>query len=72
MRMIPQSATWAGKGWEGGEVENEEVKGKGWREGVGTGMGEIRGEERRAGGGFNGVCVEPRSPGSVWTQRQHK
>lgn len=39
--------------------ENEEVKGRG-------------GDERRIEEGFNGVCVKPWSPGSVWTQRQQK
>lgn len=28
--------------------------------------------ERRTEGRYNGVCVQPQSRGSVWTQRQQK
>ena len=56
--MIPQSATWTGKDGQDERRENEEVNGCE--------------DERRTEGGFNGVCVEPHSPGSVWTQRQQR
>lgn len=38
----------------------------------GAGMGRCEEDERRTGGGYNSVCVEPQSPGSVWTQRQQR
>lgn len=63
--MIPHSATWTGKDGE------EELRK--WRsERKGTGIGRCEEDERKTEGGFNGVCVEPQSPGSVWTQRNQK